>query len=288
MVRYDLPIVTGKSLDLFGTASALNDVLFSIDVTQYSWVSFQITGAWAATLNVQVSNDNSSWTQVIYYSIITNATGTNITGNGIYNVPKLAEYMRLVVTSFTSGSITAIGQATNNVAPSLPIQTVNFNGTQSVDTELPPALAVNDNIAISSSPTVGGANILYNGSGWDRQRSAASTGTGLGRTLSASGTGAIALLTNVSTTGAGSATNLSTTYLNAIIQLIIVSGSLTVISCDLEGSLNGSGWYNIVNLALAVNGTAVRSNIVPFIYLRANLVTLTGTSPVISILAGAI
>jgi hypothetical protein len=288
MARFDLPIVTGKSLDLFGTASALNDVLLYIDTTEYSWVSFQLTGVWTANLIVQVSNDSLNWQQIFYYNISSNTIGNAIANNGIYNVPKFAEYMRVIVNSYTSGTISAIGQATNNISPSLPVQAITFNGSQSVDTELPPAIAVNDNLGTPSSPLVGSANILYNGATWDRQRSAASTGNGLGRALSASGTSAIALLTNVSTTGAGSATNLSTTYLNVIMQLVIVSGSVTVISCDLEGSLNSTNWYTIVNLASAVNGTAVRSNIIPFIYLRANLVTLTGTSPVISILAGAI
>jgi hypothetical protein len=288
MARFDLPIVTGKSLDLFGTASALNDVLLYVDTTEYSWVSFQLTGVWTANLIVQVSNDNLNWQQIFYYNISSNTIGNAIASNGIYNVPKLAEYMRVIVNSYTSGTISAIGQATNNISPSLPVQSITFNGSQSVDTELPPAIAVNDNLGTPSSPLVGSANILYNGATWDRQRSGASTGTGLGRALSATGTSAIALMTNVSTTGAGSVANLSTAYLNLTAQLVITSGSLTVISCDIEGSLNGSNWYNIINLASIINGSAVKSNLIPFIYLRANLVTLTGTSPVISILAGAV
>jgi len=288
MARFDLPIVTGKSLDLFGTASALNDVLLYIDTTEYSWVSFQLTGVWTASLIVQVSNDNLNWQQIFYYSISSNTIGNAIASNGIYNVPKFAEYMRVIVNSYTSGTITAVGQATNNISPSLPVQSITFNGSQSVDTELPAAVAINDNLSTPVSPIVGNANILYNGTVWDRQRSAAGSGNGLGRSLSANGTAAIALLTNVSATGAGAGVNLSTTYLNLTAQLVITSGSLTTISCDIEGSLNGSNWYNIVNLASTINGNAVKSNLIPFIYLRANLITLTGTSPIISIIAGAI
>jgi hypothetical protein len=47
---------------------------------------------------------------------------------------------------------------------------VTPGGTQTVDTELPAAAALADAAANSTTPTVGTANLLYNGTTWDRVR----------------------------------------------------------------------------------------------------------------------
>lgn len=161
---------------------------------------------------------------------------------------------------------------------------VSQDGTLSVDTELPAAIAINDAISPANSPVVLGAGLVFNGTTWDRQRSAGSSTTpGFGRALSATGMGALFLFLNVSTTQVGPVVSLGTAYLNFVAQLTIVSGTLATINCSFEGSLNGSGWYPLATLTATANGSAISSNTIAFTFLRANLTVLTGVSPVISI-----
>jgi hypothetical protein len=159
----------GATLDLSGSASAINtDVIASTDISDYSWVCFQLTGTWVANIQVQFSYDNVNF-QACYFYNTSGVTILNLSTAAIYAVPKQGKYFKLRIVSYTSGTVVATGQATNNAPAILPIQTVAFNTAQNVtltsavvDTELPAAISLGDTIAPSSSPTIGNITYAYN------------------------------------------------------------------------------------------------------------------------------
>lgn len=99
------------------------------------------------------------------------------------------------------------GDTTNG----LDVDVTRVQGTVTVDSELPAAASLTDATANPSTTTVGTAGLLYNGTTWDRQRSA----TAAGDASAATGMGAgVAYLYNGSTfdrqrsvAGAGDTTN---------------------------------------------------------------------------------
>lgn len=286
----------GASLDFSGNASANNtDAIASTNISDYSWVTFQLSGTWVATVQAQFSDDNAIWVSSYFYISSNGLTAISTASIGLFSIAKQGEYFRLRVVAYTSGTIVGIAHASNNAPAIIPIQTVAFNGTQtvalssnSVDTEFAAAIALNESLTFPSSPVAATANYGYNTSNtWDRLRTAGTAAPGLGRSFVAPGTGIITLLNAVSATGVGSSINLYTTYRSVTIQLILASGILSTISYTIEGSISAAYWYTLVTGTDVTNGNALFIIDKPFIYLRANLTTLTGTSPIITIVAGA-
>ncbi|MBW4478598.1 MAG: discoidin domain-containing protein [Tolypothrix brevis GSE-NOS-MK-07-07A] len=289
----------GAILNLSGSANAINtDVIASVDVSDFSWITLQLTGAWSAGIQVQFSNDGITFTNGGYYMINGNAIAfSSITLNTLYQIPKQGRFFRVRVTGYTSGTVAAIVQCSNNAPSSLPVQTVTFFSPQSVtlssntvDTEFSGAVALNESLTLPTSPAAIAAGYAYNGATWDRRRSAGNAAPGLGRSLVAPGTANLNLLTGVTAIGAGASNNLYSTYSNLTAQLIISGGTVSTISCAIEGSMTSSGvnWYNLATLTDPTNSSAVFIVSKCFLYVRANLTVLTGTStPTISIIAGA-
>jgi hypothetical protein len=91
--------------------SALNDDLIaSLDVSQYKFISFQLTGIWVATISFQGSNDGGT-----FYPIVTsNPSGglangeTSTTENRLIKVPTIYRYVRIRVTAYTSGIVEGV------------------------------------------------------------------------------------------------------------------------------------------------------------------------------------
>jgi hypothetical protein len=90
-----------------------NDVISSIDVTEFKFISLQLTGVWVGTVSFQGSNDNGT-----FYNVVSqDATSTTFPfspireTNGLIKIPVIYKYFRARVTAYTSGTITgnAIG-----------------------------------------------------------------------------------------------------------------------------------------------------------------------------------
>ena len=125
--------------------TALNDdLLASVDVSQYKFISLQLTGTWVATISFQGSNDGGT-----FFPIVTsNPSGgqavgeTSTTVNRLVKVPTIYKFLRIRVTAYTSGIvegvayghrdenssglISAIGPVTLNPETTKVIGTVNL------------------------------------------------------------------------------------------------------------------------------------------------------------------
>lgn len=87
------------------TSGSLNaDLVPSTDVSLYRSFSLQVTGTWSGTLSFQASNDNSNWTTVVVALKSNGAQGNTITANDIVSGPLLHRYLRVRMTSYSSGT----------------------------------------------------------------------------------------------------------------------------------------------------------------------------------------
>jgi len=90
---------------------ALNDDLIaSLDVSQYKFISLQLTGNWVATISFQGSNDGGT-----FYPIVTsNPSGglangeTSTTENRLIKVPTIYRFVRIRATAYSSGIIEGV------------------------------------------------------------------------------------------------------------------------------------------------------------------------------------
>jgi hypothetical protein len=91
--------------------TALNDdLLASVDVSQYKFISLQLTGTWVATISFQGSNDGGT-----FFPIVTsNPSGgqavgeTSTTVNRLVKVPTIYKFIRIRVTAYTSGIVEGV------------------------------------------------------------------------------------------------------------------------------------------------------------------------------------
>jgi hypothetical protein len=80
--------------------------LFSVDTTGYASVSYQSSTGWAGAIAIEGSNDNVNWIGV--FGVDTNNTGNiqSITAaNRGFIIPTVTRYIRLRVSTYTSGTI---------------------------------------------------------------------------------------------------------------------------------------------------------------------------------------
>jgi hypothetical protein len=91
--------------------TALNDdLLSSLDVSQYKFISLQLTGTWVGTVSFQGSNDGGT-----FYPIVTsNPSGglangeTSTTENRLVKVPTIYKFVRIRVTDYVSGIVEGV------------------------------------------------------------------------------------------------------------------------------------------------------------------------------------
>jgi len=83
-----------------------NDIISSIDVSEYKAISLQLTGVWEGVVTFQGSNDNGTFYNIVAQDAtsLTNPFSATETVNGLYNVPIVYKYFRARVTTYTSGT----------------------------------------------------------------------------------------------------------------------------------------------------------------------------------------
>lgn len=88
------------------SAAALNtDLVASTDVSAYKWFTLQLTGTWTGTITFQGSNDNSTFFSVPVANINpNNSVISAVTNNGVFTGPIIYRYLRVRMTSYTSGT----------------------------------------------------------------------------------------------------------------------------------------------------------------------------------------
>jgi hypothetical protein len=90
-----------------------NDIIGSLVVSQYKFVSLQITGTFVATLTFQESNDNGTWSDVVIQRTgdVLNPYTTTVSTPQLVKIPTLAKYLRVRVSAYTSGIVEGVAFA---------------------------------------------------------------------------------------------------------------------------------------------------------------------------------
>ena len=161
-----------------------NDLISSVDVSEYRSVSLQLRGAFSATVSFQGSNDNSSFYDIVSQDAtsLVSPYVNSASVPGIYKVPVLYKYFRARVTAYTSGTVrgtafahkdsntvASVGQigtvtlaeesskviGTVNVATLPTVQTGTINAA---DTAIP--APADDGVLLSGTPSVGSTVVL--------------------------------------------------------------------------------------------------------------------------------
>ena len=105
-------------LNVTGSLAALNATVDGVTTLgQYAQVRLQITGTYSGTVSFQVSNDGSNWftKYIINNASLTVASSTGSTGTWYGDLG--AQYFRVNMTAFTSGTATITLQYTQAPAP---------------------------------------------------------------------------------------------------------------------------------------------------------------------------
>lgn len=252
------------------SAGSLNaDLVPSTDVSAYKWLSLQVTGTYSGTLTFQISNDGTNFTSFplcLSTSYNTNNMATSTTGTGqIFVGPVIARYLRVRMTAYTSG--TATGTLETYTIPPTPVTMANAgafqSGTWNVGSSSATGSAAPSNAflvgakdssgnlqPLSTSNNIGDAGgstslattaAIYNGSTYDRARSAtaaaATTGTGL------LGTGVLGIFnTSAPTVTSGNYERLQLDS-NANLK-VVAGGTVAAGSSDSGNPVKVGGKYN--------------------------------------------
>lgn len=86
---------------------ANNDLIASIDASGYKFISVQLTGTWAGSVQFQGSNDNGTFVPIVVQKtgVILDPYTLTVTANGVIKVPVLFKFLRVRVTAYTSGTV---------------------------------------------------------------------------------------------------------------------------------------------------------------------------------------
>lgn len=122
---------TPATLTVSGSATAvLTNVIAATDVSIYSIVSVQLTGTFVATVSFQGSNDGTTFVNINAQTVVNGTTAVVQTANavGIYRVPVAFKFLRVRVTTFTSGTIVGTAVATASAPTDLGNRSVAVTG----------------------------------------------------------------------------------------------------------------------------------------------------------------
>lgn len=149
--------VEGTAVTIIGSAGGANeDLIASTEMLQagYGRFSLQISGTWVGTITVSCSNDNTQFTNaVVFNNASTNAlAAASIVTNGTYFGYINFKYLRVRMTSYTSGTATATLVPTS--APGGQ-QTIGAQVSQTGTWNFGPVIAGSSSVnSVASSTTV--------------------------------------------------------------------------------------------------------------------------------------
>lgn len=101
--------ITAANSNLTSGAATANSTVGPLALSGRQGVAVLLTGTWSAQLQVQVSVDNSNWTQVYIAVPTTHAPQSVIIANGLYYIVggAAATHVRVTASAYTSGTAAA-------------------------------------------------------------------------------------------------------------------------------------------------------------------------------------
>jgi hypothetical protein len=127
-VRPDQPTVTYT----MGSVAANNTDLIKVECLEARQLEVQLTGTWTATVSFQGSNDDTTYSSIQAFPIGGGATVTSATAVGQWVIPVTAQWIRVRVTAYTSGTATGIAVARDRPTD-IPTSQISLAANQSVN-----------------------------------------------------------------------------------------------------------------------------------------------------------
>ena len=145
------------SLPIFGSASIINSILFTLDTRGYNSCSIQLLGTWTGTVSFFASHDQANWMPLAGMGAAGGLPVTNMQINTLVIFPCIGRYVRAQLTAATSGTVQAIAYLRSEAAPIIPAnQAVNvamLGGGGLVTPNVAGMISVGGNIAPGNAPT---------------------------------------------------------------------------------------------------------------------------------------
>lgn len=131
------------------TAAAATGNGTAMDVRGWAAVALQVTDTFVGTITFEGTVDDTNWVSLQGANVADGAVSTSATAAGIYVIPCVAlSQFRAPVSAWTSGTITAIGQAVT-AAPGMTLADVDILGAEVVSvSNLPAALAAGGGLKV--------------------------------------------------------------------------------------------------------------------------------------------
>jgi hypothetical protein len=143
---HSLPVV----LTTNSATAAEEFVIPSLNAQEYAFISLQLTGTWVATVIFEGSNDNTTFSPIATTDPSAAATGqTTTTSNRIIKIPVLTKFIRVRVSAYTSGTISAVANGHRDENSSGLISTL---GTVTLAAETTKVIGT-VNVAAGGTPT---------------------------------------------------------------------------------------------------------------------------------------
>lgn len=218
------------------TASAQS---VAADVSRTSNITFHVTGTFAGHNVTFEGSIDGGTTYFAVQAVRTNANTIELVSGALSAAPAYGweasvnglTNFRVRATAHTSG--TANWRIQPAPYATEPIPAAQVTATQTVDTELPAAAALADGASNPTTPTVGAAQMLFNGSTLDRERGNFNTTTGDTGAKTATGNGA-------------TQTNYNARGMLVVYNIGAVSGTAPTLVLKLQHSPDGgTTWYDI-------------------------------------------
>lgn len=121
-------LTAGGYMQVIGTASSAVDFFAGINVSNYNWVSVQVSGTFVGTVTFRGCNDNANYgTIALEQSNSTTGGASSIaTSNLIYHGPLSTQFFKTTMTSYTSGTafVTCFFSTNTRALQALSVNTV--------------------------------------------------------------------------------------------------------------------------------------------------------------------
>ena len=150
-----------------GIGQALGQILMQIETTGFNSISVHLLGTFSASCAFYASNDGLSW--MACYGFISGQTTSILSSSSasIVNIPAIARYFKIAVSSYTSGMPIAVAYLRNQPVVYNPINPASnigqIAGYATINAGLNGVISVGGNTAVGLAPTTNPLNI----GGWD-------------------------------------------------------------------------------------------------------------------------